>query len=152
MSVTAITFMINLMGGPSFRFPQRLPPRPLPPVTADLFSQPVNQSSSSSYEDDSFVVDNSSDIEFESKLDELDLIEETEKTCVKKVPLKKKRVVLGLEASSSEDEERQRVVASPKHEDKAKEERLKRQMILQEQFKQRAAATDKQKPTESVEG
>ena len=53
------------------------------PVTADIYSQLPDPEEKNEYEEDSFVAgDWSSDVEMDSALDELDLIGETEQTCV----------------------------------------------------------------------
>ena len=74
------------------------PRRRLPPITADIYSQPVRpgEEEEDSYrmddEDDSFVAgDGSSDVEEDSRLDTLDLIEEGDRTCVLSKEMSRKK-------------------------------------------------------------
>ena len=105
----------------SVRTPEfRKPARPLPPITADIFSQAVRDSEEDDYEEDSFCVGDSL-VELDSCQDTLDLLEaeaedaDREGRRKTKVAEKRKRILLN---SSSEESVDNSLVASHSHRDK----------------------------------
>ena len=126
----------------------------LKPVNmADIYSQAVVPDDDS-YGDDSFVVDNSDEIEYDEEYDTLDLIADAEihedhskkKSWSKEEKTLKKRKIIYMAESSEDEEEKQETKESVK-EDSAKLARLEKQRKLKEEFQKKLIDSKRQEST-----